>query len=163
MKRILGLVALASLLALPAMAAQDGSGCGLGAQVFKGQSGVAPHVLAATTNGTSGNQTFGITSGTSGCKADAVVKQEVEQQMFVAANLDNLSQEMAQGQGEYLHALAGLMGCPGSVQGEFANLSQEKYAVLFPTADAQPMAVLIGLKSEMAGRPALAASCTRIS
>jgi hypothetical protein len=70
---------------------------------------------------------------------------------------------MAQGQGGYLHALAGLMGCPGGVHGEFAKLSQEKYPVLFPTADAQPMTVLTGLESEMAGRPALASSCTRIS
>ena len=41
--------------------AQNNVGCGWGSAVFNGQRGVAPQVLAATTNGTSGNQTFGIT------------------------------------------------------------------------------------------------------
>ena len=55
--------------------AGTGSGCGLGATVFEGQSGLFPNVLAATTNGTFGNQTFGLTSGTSGCDAEAVERQ----------------------------------------------------------------------------------------
>jgi hypothetical protein len=37
-------------------------GCGVGAMIWKGQPGIAPHVLAATTNGTFGNQTFGMTT-----------------------------------------------------------------------------------------------------
>ena len=41
-----------------AMAANVGS-CGWGSKVFDGQSGMGPQVLAVTTNGTSGNQTFG--------------------------------------------------------------------------------------------------------
>lgn len=163
MKRVLGILALLALATMPALAAQDGAGCGLGAQLFKGQSGVVPHVLAATTNGTFGNQTFGITSGTSGCNADSVVKQEYEQQLFVAASLDNLSQEMAQGRGEYVNALSGLMGCPATLQGEFARLSQERYGHIFTSAVAEPAGVLANLKHEMKSRPVLAASCGRIS
>jgi len=163
MKRLLGLMVLVGLFAAPAFAANDGAGCGLGSQLFKGQSGLVPNVLAATTNGTLGNNTFGMTSGTSGCNKDSVVKKEHEQKLFVAANLDNLSQEMAQGQGEHVTALAGLMGCPSTVQGAFAKMSQEKYGQIFTTADAQPLAVLAGLKQEMNREPALAASCSRIS
>lgn len=163
MKRLLGALALLALVAAPALAAQDGAGCGLGAQLFKGQSGVVPHVLAATTNGTFGNQTFGITSGTSGCNADSVVKQEYEQQRFVAANLENLSQEMAQGQGAYVNALSGLMGCPATLQGEFVRLSQDRYGRIFTSATAEPAVVLANLKLEMTGHPTLAASCNRIS
>ena len=44
--------------------AQNNVGCGWGSAVFNGQRGVAPQVLADTTNGTSGNATFGMTSGT---------------------------------------------------------------------------------------------------
>src|SRR5690606_21045070 len=49
-------------------------GCGLGSKLFEGQRGVAPQVLAVTTNGTFGNQTFGISSGTLGCNQDGVVR-----------------------------------------------------------------------------------------
>ena len=37
-----------------------------GNMVFEGQRGLFPHLLATTTNGTSGNATFGMTSGTNG-------------------------------------------------------------------------------------------------
>ena len=57
-----------------AQAQQENTGCGLGTMLFDGQQGIAPQVLAVTTNGTSGNQTFGITSGTLGCTQDGVVK-----------------------------------------------------------------------------------------
>ena len=39
-------------------AANNVGSCGLGSKVFEGQKGVAPQVLAVTTNGTFGNQTF---------------------------------------------------------------------------------------------------------
>src|SRR3569623_1425632 len=47
------------------MAAPNNVGCGVGTIIFDGQSGAAPQVLAATTNGILGNQTFGITSAPS--------------------------------------------------------------------------------------------------
>ncbi|HKB84382.1 MAG TPA: DUF3015 family protein, partial [Burkholderiales bacterium] len=68
MKRIFVAIALS---ALPAMAFADNVGtCGWGSKLFDGQKGAAPQVLAVTTNGTFGNQTFGISSGTSGCTQD---------------------------------------------------------------------------------------------
>ena len=59
-------------------------GWGLGSQIFDGQSGVAPQVLAVTTNGTLGNQTFGISSGTSGCKPGLACRR-----LSSAANASN--------------------------------------------------------------------------
>jgi hypothetical protein len=120
-------------------------------------------VLAATTNGISGNQTFGITSGTSGCDADSVILLEQEQEVFVAANLDNLSQDMAAGEGQYLHSMAALMGCGEGAYADFAALTQDKYEVLMPQAEIAPTVFLTGLKREMAAHPKLAASCTRLS
>jgi hypothetical protein len=87
------------VLSFNAMAEEKGAGCGLGKMLFEGKSGMVPHILAATTNGSSGNNTFGITSGTSGCEADSVIKREHEQEVFVANNFDNLSQDMARGDG----------------------------------------------------------------
>ena len=53
------------------------AGCGLGSMIFEPDSGFT-QVFAATTNGTSGNQTFGITSGTSNCASGGVVKARVD-------------------------------------------------------------------------------------
>src|SRR5690606_10475644 len=72
MKKLLIAAVIASA-PLTAMAAggHGPAGCGLGTEVvFKNANQWWQHVLAATTNGTSGNQTFGMTSGTLGC-ADA--------------------------------------------------------------------------------------------
>ena len=158
---MLGLVGIA--FGTTAWGANEGPGCGLGAQLFKGQSGVVPMTLAATTNGISGNQTFGMTSGTSGCKADSVILNEKEQEVFVASNLSVLNQEMAQGQGQHVAALASLLGCPTAVQGEFAQMSQESYGSVFPQTDVGAGAVLASLKDEMGRRPVLASSCSRMS
>jgi len=43
------------------------AGCGLGSIAFGNDQTMFKQVLAATTNGTFGTQTFGITSGTSNC------------------------------------------------------------------------------------------------
>ena len=53
--------------------APGGAGCGWGNMLFKGQRGVATHVVAATTNGTSGNNTFGMTTGTNGCHTNGAL------------------------------------------------------------------------------------------
>ena len=73
MKKLVILTAALTLLAVPAAFAGNTAGCGLGSIIFEGQSGVVMNVLAATFNGTSGNQTFGMTSGTSNCDASDTV------------------------------------------------------------------------------------------
>src|SRR2546426_3733255 len=50
-----------------------GPGCGLGKLAwadFHHQKNIGPQVLMATTNGTFGSQSFGISTGTSGCTND---------------------------------------------------------------------------------------------
>ena len=85
------------------------TGCGLGSMIIDNQNTVAKQVVAATLNNISGNQTFGITTGTMGCeKPTLLVSNEVE--TFVADNMDNLATDIAAGQGETLDTLAGMMG-----------------------------------------------------
>jgi hypothetical protein len=48
-------------------------GCGLGTQLWEGNKGLIPKVLGATTNGSFGNQTFGITFQTIGCHSTGTV------------------------------------------------------------------------------------------
>ena len=106
MKKILAI----ALLATTSSAFADNDvGCGLGTMVWAGQSGVAPKILAATTNGTSGNQTFGITSGTLGCQADGVITSKARLSMFMGTNSERLARDMSVGQGEALNVLADLM------------------------------------------------------
>lgn len=91
-----------------AFGAQVGpAGCGLGFNVM----GKDNQVLAATTNGTSGNQTFGISSGTSGCEQHGSMAQMI---MFIEANRVALSNDAARGQGETITALSSLLGCDDS-------------------------------------------------
>jgi hypothetical protein len=85
------------------------AGCGLGSMIFGDQPGIM-QVLAATTNGTSGNQTFGITSGTSNCEKQPKFASSERLNEFVLANMDNLAKEVAIGQGESLDTLAELIG-----------------------------------------------------
>lgn len=163
MKKILLICIAIMILAVPQVFAGKSSGCGLGQSVFEGQSGLFPNVLAATTNGTSGNQTFGMTSGTSNCDQNDTVQNEKMQEHFVATNFENISDDMARGEGQYIAAMADLMGCSSAVQVDFARVSQEKYEVLFGASSVDAKTWLGGFKSEMAKNPALAAGCGRIS
>lgn len=101
------------------------TGCGLGDQVIKNQDSVLMQIFAATTNGTSGNQTFGITSGTSGCAKPAKFVSNDKANEFVAANMDALALDMSNGQGEALTTLATLLNV--SNPETFASVLQENF------------------------------------
>lgn len=90
------------------------TGCGLGAVLIKDDSSALMLALQATTNGTSGNQTFGITSGTLGCKKTKIVMNKRAEE-FVASNMDILAKEIAVGHGESLDTLAELLKVQDSV------------------------------------------------
>ncbi len=110
MKKILGSVALVAALTSSAFAAgNSNSGCGLGSIVIKNQDSTLMQVLAVTTNGTSSNQTFGITSGTSNCDKPSKFVSNDKINIFVADNMDVLAMDIAQGQGESLETLATLL------------------------------------------------------
>lgn len=111
--------------------ADDDVGCGLGTQVWKGQSGLIPKVLAATTNGTFGNQTFGITTGTLGCSQDGVITAQNRAPAFAAANLDQLASDMAVGRGESLAALAAIYGIQGADREAFFAMTKANYGQIF--------------------------------
>jgi hypothetical protein len=136
----------------------NGPGCGLGKLAwmdYGGQKQIAPQVMMATTNGTFGSQTFGISSGTSGCTNDGVIMKNKHLNMANRA-FESLAQEMAQGRGEHLTSLATLLGVPEEAQPEFFALVQEKYTLLVGSDDTTAMTMLQSLQAAMAERPALA-------
>jgi hypothetical protein len=62
--------------------------------------------------------------------ADGLVKDSQKARMFSAVAFENLEQDIARGQGEYLTSLAVLMKVPAAEQEEFKILSQSKYPLL---------------------------------
>lgn len=110
---------------------EDNCGCGLGSMLFQGKSGLVHQVLAATTNGSFGNQTFGISSGTLNCKQPATMVSNKQLNQFVAENLDNLASEIAIGSGESVEALAELLAIPEAKRVAFYNRLQEHFEDIF--------------------------------
>jgi Protein of unknown function (DUF3015) len=138
-----------------------GPGCGLGKLAwsdYRNQKNIAPQVMMATTNGTFGSQTFGISSGTSGCTNDGTIMGEHKVNVFAAANYDNLSQEMARGGGEHLASLAALMGVPDESRPEFFARAQSAYARLVASGDTTPAAMIATLQSGIETAPKLTAN-----
>jgi len=141
-----------------------GPGCGLGKLAWSDyghQKNIAPQVLMATTNGTFGSTTFGISTGTSGCSNDGKVWSEHKTTMFAGLNFENLSQEMAQGQGEHLTSLATLMGVPAEQQSAFFAMTQERYTSLVKAGEASPVAMVKALNDAIATHPVLAQVSSR--
>jgi DUF3015 family protein len=137
----------------------NGPGCGLGKLAwadFKRQKDIAPQVLMATTNGTFGSQTFGISFGTSGCTNDGKVWAEHKTEFFVAAMFENLAGDMARGQGEHLTALATLLGVPRDQQEMFSTLVQERYRGLIGRGESSPGALIQALDEVIAGHSVVA-------
>ncbi len=131
-----GLVAVACLaLAGAAQAAGNytSAGCGLGTMLFQGKNGKVHLVLAATTNGSFGNQTFGISSDTLGCTSEGTVMNDRRAEAYAEVNLRDLSRDVARGGGESLSGLATLLGKnDAKARADFYKLAQANYEKLFP-------------------------------
>lgn len=118
--------------AMAAGTIRDNCGCGLGSMVLKDQEPTVLSQLAATfLNGICGNQTFGITFGTLECEPHAGIAQNKEVQQYIAANLDNLAVEMAQGEGATLDALADLMQVPAADRSALYTKLQTRFDAIF--------------------------------
>lgn len=132
-----------AVLATPSSATtvEDNAGCGVGTMIFKDKNEVIFQVLAATTNGTFGNQTFGMTSGTLECKRAAFVQNE-RLEKFVGANMDLLAADMATGSGETLSTLAELMEVDSTKKPEFFALLQSNFTKIFTSSDVQSSDVI---------------------
>ena len=119
--------------------ARNNTGCGLGSMLFlnNADNSVVLQTFQATTNGIYGNQTFGITSGTSECSQpkNFVSNQQINE--FMVANMDNLAKDIAQGRGETLDAFAELIGVPAEKRPEFYNQLQAGFSKIFTSPGVQ--------------------------
>lgn len=130
------LFALIALTSVSSYAAGYGqAGCGLGSMVIGDKPGFS-QVFAATTNGTSGSQTFGISSGTSNCGSAG--KSAV---MFIEANKSALATDISRGQGETLSSLAQIYGIKDAKK--MGSLLQKEQSKIFANQDANQITAKI--------------------
>jgi hypothetical protein len=158
MKLVLTTAALIAVLPVAAMAAGENNvgSCGWGSKVFAGQRGIFPQVGATLTNGTSGNQTFAITSGTSGCTQDGAVSSNWKTAMYIDGNKSKLAQDMSKGSGESLESLAQLLGVKDADKVAFYRATKENFAKIFATEQATADDIASGLKQVLAADSTLA-------
>jgi len=133
-----------------AFAVDNVGGCGPGSKLFEGQSGVGPQIFAVTTNGTFGAQTFGISSGTSGCTSDGTVNSNWKTALFIENNKERLARDMSTGSGETLASLAHLLGVEAQDQSAFNRLAKDSVARIFPSDQVSTEQVMVALREALA-------------
>ena len=111
----------------------DSTGCGLGSTIWKGQQGTLPQILAVTTNGTSANQTFGITSGTLGCDPNGKITGGTGKVLvFLENNVDQFAFDVAKGNGETIDTIASIVNKDSATT---AKILKDNFDLLFADKD----------------------------
>ena len=135
MKKVLLLLALTIALTGSAFAGQaaQNTGCGLGTLLWqnKADNSILFQAFQATTNGSFGNQTFGISSGTLDCQQPSKFVQNEKLMHFVQSNMDNLAKDMAIGKGETLDTFAEMLGVAPWQQASFNTKVQANFGKIF--------------------------------
>ncbi|HKU42021.1 MAG TPA: DUF3015 family protein [Polyangiales bacterium] len=153
------IVALAGAGVISTAHAKDGygtAGCGLGSILFGNEPGIV-QVLAATTNGTFGTQTFGISSGTSNCVDTAGGGASTK--AFIQANREVVAKEIARGSGETISSISTLAGCANAAA--VGSTLQSEFKSIFPNEQVSDIAVSDAVVNTLQAHPELA--CRSIS
>jgi hypothetical protein len=133
MKKILIVTALLGASASAWAEAPGGPDCGWGNMIMDGKSGLGSHIIASITNGSTGNATFGMTSGTNGCSSSG--KLTYGGKSMIAAVMDEFGEDVARGDGEALTAVAVSMGIAESDRALFKSVMHDNFTTLFPSGD----------------------------
>ena len=148
MKKLITVMSVAAMFPMAALAAGENNvgGCGWGSKLFDGESGLAPQIFAATSNGLYGTNTFGMTSGTSGCTQDGTVRSNWKTAMFIDGNKEKLARDMSTGGGEALDSLAHLHGVEAQDRAAFNRLAKDNMARIFPSDTVSTRQVVVALR-----------------
>lgn len=154
-KNLLSLVLVAAaFIASSANAANYGmAGCGLGSMAFGNDNGKV-QILAGTTNGTFGSQTFGITSGTSNC-VDGGASASA---MYIAVNQESLKKDIARGEGETLNGLSQVLKCNDTAK--LSNTLQQNYSSIFTSNTVKSAEVNANIHALIHSNKELNGACT---
>lgn len=156
MKKIIAATALAVVLPFTAaQATPTDAGCGLGSVLLADSPDTLFfNVFGATLNGTSGNQTFGMTTGTLNCSTS---NSALALQTFVNDNLDSLAVDAARGEGEALNTLATIWGMDDAAKASFAAATQANFGKVFTSDSVTAEQVLENMNRVVSEDQALAA------
>lgn len=148
MKKIYLLSAVAAgLIALSSNAnAYDSTGCGLGSMAWRGHSGIIPQVAAVTTNGIFGTQTFGITTGTSGCDPNGRVSGGTGKMLlsFLENNMEQFALDASVGYGETLVTVAGILNADAD---ELSAKIHSNFSTLFASNNVDAVELTLSILS----------------
>ena len=144
MKKLMAAVIGGAMLSLPSFAVnKENTGCGLGYMLLKdSDDSVLMEILAVSTNGTSGNQIFGITSGTLECEKPKSFVKNDKLFRFVSDNMDQLASDIASGNGEALETVAELMNIPKEKRAEFFAKAQQNFDKIYSNEKVQSADVI---------------------
>ena len=154
---LLGLVLVSATAAQARGRNYNMAGCGLGSVVFKNEAGMIQQIAAATTNGTSASQTFGITSGTSNCTDDGVIASSKQVPIFIEANQVALANDIARGNGETVNSLSKVMGCTNSEA--LGNALKQNYREIYSSDNIKSNQVTASILNTVKHDQALAQNC----
>lgn len=148
-KFIIGAAILGSSMSAGAVA-PGGPGCGWGNLLFEGSSGLPAHLLATIVNGTSGNATFGMTSGTNGCDTSGTLTYSGKSLLAMNGVLEEVAQDMAVGHGEALTALTVAMEIEPADRAHFNTTMHDHFGEIFPRDDVSAAEVMTHINAVMA-------------
>jgi len=116
--------------------APGGPNCGWGNMIFDGQTGFPAHFFGSWTNGTSGNATFGMTSGTNGCSTKGKLTYGGKRWLGMSANMmSEFSEDVARGDGDAMKAVAVSMGVEQQDRAVFAQVMHDNFSNIFTSAN----------------------------
>ena len=146
MKKTLSVVLVAffltvSVSAVHANTVREDCGCGLGAVAIGQKEGLLWNLLGTCLNGISGNQTFGMSSGTLDCGETTKLAKLDKMDKYISENMDNLAVDIAQGNGESLDALAEIAEISTDQKSTFYSALQKNFQKIYPDAEVTHAAV----------------------
>lgn len=147
MKKIIGSIVLLTASSAAMADAPGGPGCGWGNMLFEGESGMGMHFLATTTNGTSGNKTFGMTTGTNGCSTSGALTYGGKS--MISSIMGEFTEDVARGEGEALNAVAVALGIAPADRAAFAQVTHENFAAIFTSENVTVEEVMTSLNEVM--------------
>lgn len=84
---------------------------------------------------------------------DGLVSRHQQVKLYTAVVFENLQQDMARGDGEYLVSLGVLLDIPPDRQHEWGLFTQSQYSFLFPSERTTSSEMLARLGRELAANP----------
>lgn len=126
-----------------------GPNCGWGNMIFEGKSGTGFHLLGTLFNNTSGNNTFGMSSGTNGCSTRGRLTYGGQNLLAFSNILTEFTEDVARGEGDALNAVAVMFGIEQQERSVFAEVTHAHFNSIFPSANVTAENALQNLISVM--------------